>query len=53
MPRVGDLVNNETKGESCVIERRVETKEEKPFMVVVMHVVESNETWQTEFVLPT
>ncbi len=25
----------------------------KPSMVVVLQVVESNETWQTEFVLPT
>jgi hypothetical protein len=54
MPRVGDLVNNENKGESCVIERRVESKEgKKPSMVVVLQVVESKETWQTEFVLPT
>lgn len=54
MPRVGDLVNNETRGESCVIERRVESKEDnKPVMVVVLQVVESKETWQTEFVLPT
>ena len=54
MPRVGDLVNNENKGESCVIERRVESKEDKkPFMVVVLQVVESKETWQTEFVVPT
>ena len=54
MPRVGDLVNNENKGESCVIERRVESKEDKkPCLVVVMQVVESKETWQTEFVLPT
>jgi hypothetical protein len=54
MPRVGDLVNNETKGESCVIERRVEVKEgNKPIMVVVLQAVESKETWQTEFVLPT
>ena len=54
LPRVGDLVNNETKGESCVIERRVESKEDnRPFMVVVLQVVESKETWQTEFVLPT
>jgi len=53
MPRVGDLVNNETKGESCVIERRVEAKEDnKPFMVVVLQAVESKETWQTEFMLP-
>ena len=54
LPRVGDLVNNENKGESCVIERRVESKEDKrPFMVVVLQIVESKETWQTEFVLPT
>ena len=54
MPRVGDLVNNETKGESCVIERRVEAKEDnKPFMVVVLQAIESKETWQTEFMLPT
>ena len=54
MPRVGDLVNNENKGVSCVIERRVESKGDKqPFMVVVLQVVESKETWQTEFVLPT
>lgn len=52
MPRVGDLVSNEAKGESCVIERRVESKEDKPIMVVVLQVVESKETWQTEFVLP-
>ena len=54
LPRVGDLVNNETKGESCVIERRVEAKEDnKPFMVVDLQVIESKETWQTEFMLPT
>ena len=54
LPRVGDLVNNETKGESCVIERRVEAKEDnKPFMVVVLQASESKETWQTEFMLPT
>ena len=54
MPRVGDLVSNVNKGESCVIDRRVESNEnKKPFMVVVLQVVESKETWQTEFVLPT
>jgi hypothetical protein len=54
LPRVGDLVNNETKGESCVIERRVEAKEDnKPFMVIVLQAIESKETWQTEFMLPT
>lgn len=54
MPRVGDLVNSENKGESRVIERRVESKQDKsPVMVVVLQVVESKETWQSEFVLPT
>jgi len=54
MPRVGDIVKNENKGESRVIERRVEaTKEKQPSLVVVLQVVESKETWQTEFVLPT
>ncbi|MCP4859193.1 MAG: hypothetical protein GY903_32400 [Fuerstiella sp.] len=53
MPRVGDVVDNETKGGSCVIERRVESKESKPFMVVLLQVVESKETWQTEFLLPS
>ena len=54
MPRVGDLVNNETRGESRVVERRVESKEDnKPFMVVVLQAVKSKETWQTEFMLPT
>ncbi|MCP4192521.1 MAG: hypothetical protein GY768_18055 [Planctomycetaceae bacterium] len=54
MPRVGDLVSNEDKGESRVIERRVELKKDKkPCMVVVLQIVESKETWQTEFVLPT
>ncbi|WP_298864420.1 hypothetical protein [uncultured Gimesia sp.] len=53
LPRVGDLVNNETKGESCVIERRIEAKEDnKPFMVVVLQAIESKEIWQTEFMLP-
>jgi hypothetical protein len=54
MPRVGDLVNDETRGESRVLERRVESKEDnKPFMVVVLQAVKSKETWQTEFMLPT
>ncbi len=54
MPRVGDLVNDETRGESRVVERRVESKEDnKPFMVVVLQTVKSKETWQTEFMLPT
>ena len=54
MPRVGDLVNDETRGESRVVERRVESKEDnKPFMVVVLQAVKSKETWQTEFMLPT
>ena len=54
MPRVGDLVNDETRGESRVVERRVESKEDnKPFMAVVLQAVKSKETWQTEFMLPT
>ena len=54
MPRVGDLVNDETRGESRVVERRVESKEDnKPFMVVVLQAVKSKEIWQTEFMLPT
>jgi hypothetical protein len=54
MPRVGDLVRNETRGESRVLERRVESKEDnQPFMVVVLQAVKSKETWQTEFMLPT
>jgi hypothetical protein len=54
MPRVGDLVNDETRGESRVVERRVESKEDnKPFMVVILEAVKSKETWQTEFMLPS
>ncbi len=53
MPRVGDLVNDKTRGESRVTERRVEAKKDnKPFMVVVLQAIESQETWQTEFMLP-
>ncbi len=52
MPRVGDLVKDETRGESRVIERRLEVKNKKPFMVVVLRVAESGESWQTEFMLP-
>ena len=47
-------MNDETRGESHVVERRVESKEDnKPFMVVVLQAVKSKETWQTEFMLPT
>lgn len=54
MPRIGDLVNNEDRGESRVVERRVEAKEDnQAFMVVVLQTVKSQETWQTEFMLPT
>jgi hypothetical protein len=54
MPRVDDLVSDETRGESRVVERRVESKEDnKPFMVVILEAVKSKETWQTEFILPT
>jgi hypothetical protein len=54
MPRVGDLVSDETRGESRVVERRVESKEDnQPFMIVVLQAVKSKETWQTEFMLPT
>ena len=53
MPRMGDLVKDETHGESRVMERRLEAgKDNKPFMVVVLQVVGSKETWQTEFMLP-
>ncbi len=53
MPRIGDLVSDETRGESRVVERRVEAKEDnKPYMIVVLEAVKSKETWQTEFVLP-
>lgn len=54
MPRIGDLVNDEARGESRIMERKVESKEDnQPFMVVVLQAVNSKETWQTEFVLPT
>ena len=54
MPRVGDLVNNETKGQSRVIARSVESLEgKKPCMILELEVVDTKEAWQTEFVLPT
>lgn len=54
MPRVGDLVKDETRGESRIVERRVESKEDNnPYMVVKLQSVESQEDWQTEFMLPT
>lgn len=53
MPRLGDLVNDETNGKSRVVERRVgEGEDKKPRFILVMQNVESNENWETDFVLP-
>lgn len=52
MPRIGDIVNDEKQGPSRVITRTVEQKDEGLFMVVSLEIIESRESWQTEFMLP-
>ncbi len=53
MPRVGDVVNDEKRGPSRIVERRMEpTEDKKPSMIVILETVESKQTWQTEFMLP-
>ncbi len=53
MPRVGDLVDDEARGPSRVMERRLgQQDDQKPCMIVILQAVDSKETWQTEFVLP-
>jgi len=53
MPKIGDVVNDATRGPSRIVERQLETTEDqKPLMTVTLVVIESKETWRTEFMLP-
>jgi hypothetical protein len=53
MPRIGDVVNDESRGPSKVVGRQVKPKEdERMVMIISMEVVDSKETWESEFLLP-
>ncbi len=54
MPRVGDLVNDETHGPSRVVGRELEQKDDdKLYMIVAMVAEASDEAWKAEFLIPT
>ncbi len=54
MPRLGDIVDDDTHGQSRVIERKLDEKEDKKlYMIVSLESNASREVWQTEFLIPT
>ena len=53
MPRIGDMVDDEENGPSRVLERRIgDGGDKKPHFILVMQNVESEVTWETDFLLP-
>jgi hypothetical protein len=53
MPRVGDSVNDQARGPSTVVERKLEEKEDgKLYMLVSLTTDSRHEPWDTEFMIP-
>ena len=53
MPRVGDVVDDEEKGASKIVERKVDTnKDEKKYLKVKLKSEAVRQEWETEFELP-
>jgi len=53
MPRLGDVVDDEEKGASKIVSRKVDTnKDEKKYLKVKLKSESVVQEWETEFELP-
>ena len=53
MPRLGDVVDDEERGSSKVVERKVDVKkDEKKYLKVKLKSETVLQEWETEFELP-